>query len=153
MYRFRATIEKGKSGPNSWCFVTVPTEIVRQLNGSRRISGTIESEPFDGSLIAHAGGAKAVLVTRELRDALQLAPGQEIEVALAADSRSRPVEVPDELAAALEGRPDVARTFAALAPSHRREYAEWIAQAKKSETKAARVERALGMIAEKGRLK
>jgi uncharacterized protein YdeI (YjbR/CyaY-like superfamily) len=48
---------------------------------------------------------------------------------------------------ALEGRPELAERFAALPPSHRREYVRWIESAKKPATEAARVERALTMIA------
>jgi uncharacterized protein YdeI (YjbR/CyaY-like superfamily) len=54
---------------------------------------------------------------------------------------------PPELTAALQAQPRIASLFAALAPSHQREYAEWIASAKKPATKAARVKRALAMIA------
>jgi uncharacterized protein YdeI (YjbR/CyaY-like superfamily) len=57
------------------------------------------------------------------------------------------VAIPRELAAALEQQPQLARIFAKLAPSHRREYAQWIESAKKPATRAARVERALAMIA------
>jgi bifunctional DNA-binding transcriptional regulator/antitoxin component of YhaV-PrlF toxin-antitoxin module len=153
MHRFTATIEKAGSATNAWCFVTVPTEIVRALGTARRITGTIADHPFEGALIARAAGVKRVLVTRDVREALQIGPGQRIEVVVAPDRRPREVTLPPELATALECHPAVASAFSALAPSHQREYADWIAQAKKPETKAARIERALTMIAQKRHVK
>jgi uncharacterized protein YdeI (YjbR/CyaY-like superfamily) len=67
----------------------------------------------------------------------------------ASDKHEVTVDVPVELATALDENPAIARAFAALAPSHRRAYVDWIAQAKKSATRAARAQRALAMIADK----
>jgi uncharacterized protein YdeI (YjbR/CyaY-like superfamily) len=47
--------------------------------------------------------------------------------------------VPPELEAALAAHPAAARGFAALAPSARKGYLHWIAQAKRPETRARRV--------------
>jgi uncharacterized protein YdeI (YjbR/CyaY-like superfamily) len=61
-------------------------------------------------------------------------------------------KVPAELAAALKKNKKAAAQFAAFPPSHRREYIEWISEAKRAETKASRVEQAIEWIAEgKGR--
>lgn len=56
------------------------------------------------------------------------------------------VEIPEELQTALDAAPDAAKAFAALPPSHRREYAEWVADAKKPQTRARRAERAVEQI-------
>jgi hypothetical protein len=153
MYEFRAMIEKAGSAANSWCFVTVPPEIAEALAGARRITGTMAGQAFEGALLARGRGVKSVLVKRELRDALGLAPGHEIVVALKADEAPRQVTVPAELTAALEQRPAVALIFAQLAPSHQREYASWIAEAKRPQTRTARIDRALTMIAQKHHVK
>ncbi|MEY2847721.1 MAG: hypothetical protein RI885_386 [Actinomycetota bacterium] len=47
--------------------------------------------------------------------------------------------VPDDLRTALERHPDAAANFAAFPPSARRGILEWIAQAKREQTRAARV--------------
>jgi uncharacterized protein YdeI (YjbR/CyaY-like superfamily) len=49
------------------------------------------------------------------------------------------LEVPAILDAALEANPIARATFDALAPSHKREYIEWIEEAKREETRAKRV--------------
>jgi uncharacterized protein YdeI (YjbR/CyaY-like superfamily) len=56
--------------------------------------------------------------------------------------------VPAELTAALEKNKKAKATFEAFPPSHRREYSEWITEAKREETRAARVKQAVEWIAE-----
>jgi uncharacterized protein YdeI (YjbR/CyaY-like superfamily) len=58
------------------------------------------------------------------------------------------VEVPEALAAALKKNKAAAKHFEALSPSCRREYSEWIADAKREETRDKRVATTLEWIAE-----
>jgi uncharacterized protein YdeI (YjbR/CyaY-like superfamily) len=58
------------------------------------------------------------------------------------------LETPSELAAALKKNKRAAAAFAAFSPSCRREYVEWIADAKRPETRDKRIETALDWIAE-----
>jgi hypothetical protein len=60
--------------------------------------------------------------------------------------KSRPVVVPPALETALRKRAKARRFFESLAPSHRREYADWIAEAKKPETVTRRVEQAIAQL-------
>ncbi|MHB1193606.1 MAG: YdeI/OmpD-associated family protein [Longimicrobiales bacterium] len=70
--------------------------------------------------------------------------------ARAAKAKRKDVSVPEELAAALALRKNrkARDVFDAFPPSHRREYAEWIAEAKRPETRARRVAQAVEWIAE-----
>jgi len=56
--------------------------------------------------------------------------------------------VPPALAAALKKNKKAGETFAAFPPSHRREYIEWIAEAKTDETRDKRVATTLEWLAE-----
>ena len=58
------------------------------------------------------------------------------------------VEVPEALAAALKKNEKAAATFEAFSPSHRREYVEWITEAKREETRTKRVAQAVEWLAE-----
>ncbi len=58
------------------------------------------------------------------------------------------IEIPDELGRALAADEDVREAFDRLAPSHRREYVEWIAEAKRDDTRARRVEETLARLRE-----
>jgi uncharacterized protein YdeI (YjbR/CyaY-like superfamily) len=57
-------------------------------------------------------------------------------------------EVPSELAAALKKNKAASTTFHAFSPSSRREYIEWVAEAKRPETREKRVAQAVEWMAE-----
>jgi uncharacterized protein YdeI (YjbR/CyaY-like superfamily) len=63
--------------------------------------------------------------------------------------RAKPAfEIPDDLTKALAKNKKALTTFAALPPGHKREYVEWIAEAKREETRKRRLETAVEWIAE-----
>ena len=66
--------------------------------------------------------------------------GDTVEFDLERDDRSRSADivVPPELAAALAADPVATAAWDALAPSHRREYAEHVAEAKQPATRERR---------------
>lgn len=69
------------------------------------------------------------------------------QAARAATAKPVP-ELPDDFAAALRRVRGATARFTAMSPSHRREYLEWIVGAKKAETRASRIGKAVAMIAE-----
>jgi uncharacterized protein YdeI (YjbR/CyaY-like superfamily) len=48
------------------------------------------------------------------------------------------VKIPEELTEALAREAAAGRAFETLAPSHRREYAKWVAEGKRAETRRVR---------------
>ena len=61
---------------------------------------------------------------------------------------AKPVAVPDDLAAALRKNKKAQAAFEKFPPSHKREYVEWITQAKREETRARRLQTAIQQISE-----
>jgi hypothetical protein len=59
-----------------------------------------------------------------------------------------PAEVPGFLCEALQQTPKAGTNFAALPPGQRREYVEWLVEAKREETRAKRLAQALEWLAE-----
>ncbi|TKR34238.1 hypothetical protein FCE95_04060 [Luteimonas gilva] len=59
-----------------------------------------------------------------------------------------PPETPPDLAAALKKNAKARATFEGFAPSHKREYIEWITEAKREETRARRLAQAVEWLAE-----
>jgi len=57
-------------------------------------------------------------------------------------------EMPTDFAAALKAMPAAKTVYDAFAPSHRREYLEWILDAKRQETRAKRIAQAVEWLAE-----
>lgn len=66
----------------------------------------------------------------------------------AARGRKPPPGVPDDLREGLRRNPRARATFEAFSPSHKREYIEWIEEAKRAETRARRVAATLEWLAE-----
>ena len=79
---------------------------------------------------------------------------QFVESGGGATVRSRPAvrrpeaEVPADLATLLAGHPKAAMVFEAFSPSHRREYIEWITEAKRDETRQKRLASTLEWLTE-----
>jgi hypothetical protein len=67
----------------------------------------------------------------------------------AAADRSQPeapLEPPDDLRSALDADPETAAFFDQLAPSHKKDYIRWILDAKKAETRSARILKAVDKL-------
>ena len=95
--------------------------------------------------IAKMGGRFLMPFAKEHRDASGIAAGDTIEVTLVEDTAERTVDVPDDFAAALK-KAKLRDAFDALAYTHRKEHVRAIEEAKKPETRARRIEKALEMI-------
>ena len=64
--------------------------------------------------------------------------GDDVTVSVETDDTPRVVDVPPELTAALAENPAAGAAFAALSPSHRREYAQWVGDGKRADTRVRR---------------
>lgn len=92
------------------------------------------------------GGESLLGLSKAVRTAAGVQAGDTVEVVLALDEAPREVEVPPALAAALETDAQAQAAYEQLAYSHRKEYARWIAEAKREETRERRVAQALEML-------
>jgi hypothetical protein len=118
----------------------VPDEIVAALGAGKRPPVTVTVGGYTyRTTVAPMGGAYWVPLAAEHREAAGVRAEQEVDVTIELDAAPREVPVPDDLAAALDD--DVRTTFDALAYSHRKEWVRWVEEAKKPETRAARIEK------------
>ncbi len=63
-------------------------------------------------------------------------------------AKKAPPRTPRDLTAALKQKPKAAAHFKAFSPSHRREYIEWITEAKTAATRAKRVAQTVAWVAQ-----
>jgi bifunctional DNA-binding transcriptional regulator/antitoxin component of YhaV-PrlF toxin-antitoxin module len=98
--------------------------------------------------VAVYGGVYLIGFNKEVRERAGIAIGDEVEVEVEVDDEPRTVEVPPALAAALEKDDEARAAFEGLSYTHRREYAEWIAEAKREETRERRLVKAVAMLHE-----
>jgi len=96
--------------------------------------------------VARMGGEFLVGLNKEVRTGAGVQAGDTVSLELKLDSEPRTVEVPAALAEALDADPEAKATFEGLAFTHRKEFARWIEEAKREETRARRVTQALDMI-------
>src|SRR3954449_4174397 len=95
--------------------------------------------------VARMGGEYLVGLSRAVREEAGVEAGDTVDVSLELDTAPREVEVPEALADALAGDAEARNSFDQLAYTHRKEYARWIEEAKREETRERRVARALEM--------
>jgi hypothetical protein len=98
--------------------------------------------------VARMRGEFLVGLNREVRRGAEVKAGDEVDVLVELDTEPRQVAVPDALAAALASDRTARAAFEKLAYTHRKEYARWISEAKRDETRKRRVARALEMLRE-----
>lgn len=148
--RFRTTLRlHGRTATG----ISVPVAVVEALAAGRRPPVRVTLHTPGGSYtyrstVAPMGGEHLVGVSAEHRAAAGVAAGDELEVELEHDTDPRVVDVPEDLAAALDGDLEARRFFDGLSYSHRRAYTVWVDDAKKPETRAKRVAQALQMLHE-----
>jgi uncharacterized protein YdeI (YjbR/CyaY-like superfamily) len=85
-------------------------------------------------------------VTQAVRKKMGKQPGDLVHVVLQRDDQPRVVDIPPELKEVLSVHPDIAAFFEQLSYTRRKEYALWIAEAKKEETRQRRLNKAVEML-------
>lgn len=140
--RFTATpVAAGKTG--AMASVDIPDDVLAALGGKRvAVKVTVNGFTFR-TTTAVMGGRQMVGFNTANRAAAGVEPGTPVQVTIENDDEPRVVEPPGELAKAFCTHPAAKRTWSSLSYSHQREYAEWITGAKKPETRAQRVAKAI----------
>ena len=117
----------------------IPAEAVATLDSGKRPKVKIS---FNGytyrSTVAAYGDVFMLPLSKEHREAAGVQAGDEVEVTLELDTEPHTVEVPDDLAMALE-EGGVTAVFDALAPSKRKEHVRQVTSAKAAETRQRRI--------------
>jgi uncharacterized protein YdeI (YjbR/CyaY-like superfamily) len=104
---------------------------------------TINGFTFRTRVVA-MGGRVMIGLNREARDGSGVSAGDRVAVEVVLDDRPRTVEVPADLAAALD--PETRAFFDSLSFTHRKEYVRWIEEAKREATRRTRIEKAATML-------
>ena len=98
------------------------------------------------STIFSMGGATFIPLRKSNREAAGLDGSETLRVTIALDLATREVAIPSDLARAMRAAPGTKARWDALSYTQRREFAEAIAGAKKPETRARRVAKALAVL-------
>lgn len=119
--------------------IEVPDEVIAALGAGRRPPVDVTVNGYQFRTTVGAMGGRAMLpFSAAHRAESGLAGGDDLVVDIEVDAAPRPIELTDELVAALEAA-GVRAAFDALAPSRRKAHAAAVADAKSDATRQRRV--------------
>ena len=120
--------------------IEVPSDVLESLGGGKRPAVVVTVNGFEyRSTVGVMGGRYLIPFSSDKRAATGLVGGDAIDVELIVDTAPRTVEVPADLASALDAA-GVRTVFDALAPSARKAHVTAVESAKAAETRGRRIE-------------
>jgi hypothetical protein len=142
----RLTATLVRRGPAA-AVVLDDTHVAAVGEGAKRfpVVATVNGYTWRAAVI-RMGGEFLLGLNRAVRQEAGVEAGDTVEVALELDTAAREVEVPEALAGALAEDPEARAIFDRLAYTHRKEFARWIDEAKRPETRRRRVTQAVEML-------
>ena len=146
VYEFEAPLKKHES--QDAAFIEFPYDVEKKFGtrGQIKIRAWFDGVEYRGSLARMGHHGHRVGVTRAIREKIGKQPGDLVQVALQRDDDPSEVDLPAGLKDILSVDPDLAAFFGTLSYTHRKEYARWIAEAKKEETRRRRLNKAVEML-------
>ncbi len=142
--RFRTTVELGGRTATG---LQVPDDVIAALRSGRRppVRITIRGHTYR-TTVASRGGRFLVPLSAENRAAAGVAAGEEVDVDILTDTAPREVPVPTDLVDALARESTAQNFFDGLAYTHRKEWVRWIEEAKRAETRSARIAKTVAAL-------
>lgn len=142
--RFRAELES--SGKTTTGF-EVPESVVDELGGGKhpKVSVTVNGYTFRTS-IARMGGRYLLGVSAERREGAGVRAGEVLDVDVELDAALREVDLPEDLAAALDADPAAKAFWDSLSYSKQQWHVLQVTGAKKAETRANRVVKSIDLL-------
>lgn len=139
--RFTTTVLQARKTATG---LPVPESVIEALGSGRRpaVVVTINRGYTYRSTVGVMDEQFLVPLSAAHREAAGIAAGDTVEVALEVDTLPRTVDLPEDLAAALQ-EAGVRAAFDALSNSRQRALADPVTQAKAPETRARRIEKAV----------
>src|SRR5579872_520500 len=140
-YKFKAKIEAATGG-GAHVFFPYDTEKEFATKGRIPIKATFDGVPYTGSLIKYGHPQHMLGLLKGIREEIGKGPGDVVDVVIWKDEEVRTVEVPAEFQKLMK-KEKLLSFFEGLSYTHRKEYCRWITEAKKEETRAARLEKSI----------
>ncbi len=143
-YKFKTKIEP--AGGGGMC-IFFPFEVEKEFGTKGRVpvKATFDGVPYSGSLIKYGAPQHMLGVLKSVREQIGKGPGDVVEVTIEKDESERRVEVPAEFEKLLK-KEKVWAGFEKLSYSHKKEYVRWVTEAKREETRAARLAKSVEML-------
>ncbi|MBI2924132.1 MAG: DUF1905 domain-containing protein [Verrucomicrobia bacterium] len=143
----------GETG--AWTVLLIPFKVaeVFGFEGRVPVKSTTNGFAFRTSISPQGDGTHCMMVNKAMQAGAKVKAGETVVVEMEPDIEPRVVPVPDDLKRPLARHAEAKAAFAKLSYSHRKEYVDWITEAKKLETRAARIEKTVQRLIEGKRKK
>ncbi len=143
-HTFTATIENPGGGG---AFVRVPFDVEAAFGSKRpKIKATIKGEQYRGTLVRMGSDFHMLLILKGIREKIGKTFGDAVRVTVEEDVAPRVVQVPPDLMKELKKDKTAKSLFEGLSYTHRKEYVRWIEEAKRQDTRRARVLKTMEML-------
>src|SRR5688572_17381937 len=150
-HTFKAVIKNAGGGH---AYVEVPFDVEAAFGSKRpKVKAMIEGHPYRGTLVRRAEGPLWVgtechifPVLKDIREQIGKSFGDEVEIKLEADLEPRIVEIPLDLADIFEKESTARTFFDGLAHTHKKEYVNWITEAKRETTRRERIAKTIELL-------
>ncbi|CAA9337261.1 MAG: hypothetical protein AVDCRST_MAG24-1101 [uncultured Nocardioidaceae bacterium] len=127
--------------------IVVPDGVLEQLGAGRRPPVVVEVNGYEyRSTVAARGGRSLISVSAAVRAATGLRGGDPIRVHLRVADAPRVVDVPPDLAGALDENPEARRFFDTLSNSLQRYHVDTVDAAKSEDTRRRRIAKAVELF-------
>jgi len=123
---------------------------VKEVFGTRArvpVRGTINGFAYRSSIFPMGeGGCHVMVVNKEMRAGAGVKYGDTAEIVMELDTAPRTVTVPPELKKVLAKNKRAQALFDKLSYTHRKEFARWVTEAKRPETRAQHLAKVIPML-------
>lgn len=141
---FKAVIQNAGGGG---AFVDIPFDVEKVFGAKKpRVRAVIEGVPYRGILARMGGEQHLLIILKGIREQIGKTFGDEITITIEPDTEPRVVEVPQDLASEFKKNKEAKAFFDKLSYTHRREYVNWINEAKRDETRQNRIAKTIEML-------
>jgi hypothetical protein len=141
--RFRVLLERHVTSETTGIRIPFDAQKVFGTRARVPVRGTINGFPYRGSIFPMGDGKHYMVVNSKIRAGANVKGGETIGVTMERDEEPRTVEPSADFARAIKANRQARATWDALSYTHRREYAQWIEEAKKPETRGRRIAKAV----------
>lgn len=144
-FEFDALIKKHETLNSG--FIDFPYDVRKEFGKGRvKVKALIDGVEYHGSLVKMGGDCHRIGINHEVRKETGKNPGDKVHVVIEEETEERTVEVPEDLLNLMQKDPDVLSFFNKLSFTHKKEYVKWIKEAKREETRKARLVKAIEMM-------
>ena len=125
--------------------ITIPFD-VEAVFGQKRVPVKVWINDAEyRTTVMPMGGRYMMAVPKVFRDAAGIKAGETITVTMEKDTEKRTIEMPQDLAAALDAS-GLSEIFSKMSYTHQKEYVNSINDAKREETRVRRIEKTIEML-------